>query len=150
MITLGIDPDTQQSGIAIYYDGALIDLRMMSLLQLHDFITDQKPKHPIRGCIENLLANGFLYNRHAMNKGGPAVQVKIALDVGRNQQAQYEIMRLFEYHYLPYQLIKPTANNWANNEALFKKATGWPGRSNPDTRSAAYFGYLMQAAKLCQ
>ena len=43
---------------------------------------------------------------------------------------------------VPYKLHKPQKGNWAKDKARFEKVTGWKGRSNEDTRSAAYFGFL--------
>jgi hypothetical protein len=64
------------------------------------------------------------------------------MSIGRCQQAQLELMRWLDHHRLPYVLHKPQAGNWSDKKALFEKITGWTGRSNEDSRAAAFFGYL--------
>lgn len=66
----------------------------------------------------------------------------ISVGIGRCQQAQAEVMRELDDQDIPYSLHKPTSANWANNKAMFERMTGWKGRSNSETRSAAYFGFV--------
>ena len=64
------------------------------------------------------------------------------MSIGRCQQSQSELMRFLDEYKIKYVLHKPQKNNWAKNKHQFEKVTGWVGRSNEDTRSAAYFGFL--------
>jgi len=140
MITIGVDPDSERHGIAIYIDGKLCYLKSWTLTDAMDYIKDFILLHEIKFSIENVMANQFIYNRN--NQKNLALQGKIGMSVGRCQQAQVELMRLLEYCDVPYVLHKPTKDNWAKDKAKFEKATGWTGRSNEDGRSAAYFGFL--------
>ncbi len=90
--------------------------------------------------IEDVCANNFVYARNS--KGNKSVTSKIAMGIGRCQQAQTELMRWLDYYNIEYVLHKPQKGNWAKNKAQFEKVTGWKGKSNVDTRSAAYFGWL--------
>jgi len=148
MITIGCDPDSDKHGISIYEGGKLTKLLNLQLMDIHDMLehgnytTDLS--QGVVFSIENVLANNFVYGRN--RRQSKAVEAQILRSVGRCQQAQLELQRLLEWHDIPYVLHKPQKGNWADNKAQFEKVTGWKGRSNPDTRSAAYFGYL-QACK---
>ena len=134
---VGIDPDTERHGVATYLDGklhSLMKLNTIELIEKFRFYNDAV------FSIENTLVNKFIYNRNKTRNA--KVDQKIMLNVGRCQQAQIELMRQLEYYGMPYVLNAPQKGNWANNEDQFKKVTGWSKRSNKDTRSAAYFGYL--------
>ncbi len=140
-IIIGIDPDSKAHGVAKYINGELIDLDSCELLQLIPLIGYAKSnKMEIEFHIENVCANNFVYARN--NHGNKSVTSKIAMSVGRCQQSQTELMRLLDYYGVSYVLHKPEKGNWAKNKAQFEKVTGWSGRSNEDTRSAAYFGWL--------
>lgn len=133
---VGVDPDSELHGVAVYENGKLIDLKMMETYDLATYIRD------VGGVasIENVMANQFVYRRN--QKSSRAMQDKIALHIGRCQQAQLELVRLLIKFDCPHVLYKPMRGNWSKNKAQFEKATGWTGRSNADTRSAAFFGFL--------
>jgi hypothetical protein len=135
-IIVGVDPDSKYHGIAIYKNRELTDLKMWQLNDIIDFIE----KNDCIFSIENVLANKFVYARN--NKGNKAVTSKIAMSIGRCQQAQEELTRMLNHHGVPFMLTKPTKKNWAKDKKMFEAITGWTERSNEDTRSAAYFGYL--------
>jgi hypothetical protein len=91
-----------------------------------------------------VLANNCIFPKNLRGVAGDKVKMNIALKVGRCQQAQLELMRDLEYYGIVYMLQKP-ASNWKKGAQVeqFKKVTGWDKRSNEDTRSAAYMGFLM-------
>ena len=90
--------------------------------------------------IENVLQNNFIYTRNT--KASKAAQSKVALSVGRCQQAMTELMRDLDDAGIMYVMHRPQSGNWANNKAEFERVTKWKESSNADTRSAAFFGYL--------
>ena len=144
MIVIGVDPDSDRHGVAIYLNGKLDALEMMDNVELIEHISAKFSL--ILVSIENVMANNFIYTRN--EKASKAEQSKVGLCVGRCQQAQKELMRWLDHYSVPYVLHKPTRGNWAKNKAQFEAVTGWKGRSNVDTRSAAYFGMLaLKAAK---
>lgn len=137
-IVIGIDPDSDRHGAAWYLDGKLENLLLINNIELINMI--HACDVPARLSIEDVMANQFVYarNRH----GSTAAQSKIAMGIGRCQQAQVELMRWLDHYGIPYELHKPQKGNWADNRPQFEKATGWRKQSNADTRSAAYFGFL--------
>lgn len=137
---IGVDPDADRHGIAVYYDHALQALHTLTLPEIIDYLYAH-PNTKFYFAIENVLAQSFVYNRN--NQGNRAYMAKIANNIGRNQQAQLELTRILDHLGVPYLLIKPTAKNWADDKARFVLMTQWQGTSNKDTRSAAYFGYLL-------
>lgn len=143
MIIIGVDPDSKKHGVAIYIDGALSALHKSNNQEL--LINTAVSKHLNRDIlfsIEDICANNFVYSRN--NKGNKSVTSKIAMSIGKCQQAQKELMMWLDYYGVKYVLHKPQKGNWAKNKAQFEKITGWTGRSNEDTRSAAYFGWLQR------
>lgn len=141
MWTIGIDPDSERFGLAAYFGETL---KVCATATITEIICDHLPQWQqfadVKFSIEDVMANQFVYarNRH----GSTANQSKIAMHIGRCQQAQVELMRWLDHYGIPYELHKPQKGNWADNKAQFEKVTGWTGRSNADTRSAAYFGFL--------
>lgn len=136
MNIIGVDPDAEAHGVAIYVDGVLKELCKLQAVALADTAKD----YSAVVSIENVMQNQFVYarNRH----GSKNAQSKIAMHIGRCQQAQVELMRILDVYEIPYFLHKPQKGNWADNKALFERLTGWTGRSNADTRAGAFFGYL--------
>src|SRR5690606_36446662 len=141
MWTIGVDPDSERFGIAAYFAG---NLKVCATATIVEIFTQHLPEWlkfgDVQFSIENVMVNQFVYARN--RKGSTANQSKIAMHIGRCQQAQVALMRWLDHYGIPYVLHKPQKGNWADNKAQFEKVTGWTGRSNPDTRSAVYFGYL--------
>lgn len=141
---IGVDPDSDRHGIAIYQGGSLKELAMWNLPDVIDYLDriktagDQMPIF----SIENVLANNFVYTRNS--RANKAAHAKVALSVGRCQQSQAELMRILDRFGAPYQTVNPTKENtWAKNKSAFERFTGWTRKSNADTRSAAFFGFLL-------
>ena len=139
-ITVGVDPDSDRHGIAIYEGKTLAALNMMNLVELREWLNGYRGMEGrLHFAIENVLAQNFVYQRN--RKSSRAAENKIAVSIGRVQQAQVEVVRELEHRDISYQLINPTGANWAKQKELFEARTGWTGASNADTRSAAYFGW---------
>jgi hypothetical protein len=68
---------------------------------------------------------------------------RMGCNVGMNQTAQIIVEQFCEHFEIPLILAAPSSK-WKSTESIaeFKKVTGWQGRTNADTRSAAYFGFL--------
>lgn len=136
---IGIDPDAKASGVAVYRNGNLLDLRNCTTVELVKIIK-HNPPGGILVSIEDVMANQFVYSRN--QQASKSAQSKVAMHIGRCQQVQIEIMQWLDAMGVRYVLHKPQKGNWAKDKARFEKITGWKGRSNDDTRSAAYFGFL--------
>lgn len=135
MIVIGIDPDANKHGVAVYQDSKLVSLDMLQAIEIVE-----RHQPGIRYSIEDVMANKFVYKRN--RHGSSSAQSKIAMQVGRVQQAQEELVRLLRHHGAEVVLQPPMRGNWAKQRNIFEQATGWKGRSNEDTRSAAFFGWL--------
>ena len=145
MIVIGIDPDAKKHGFAEYHDGKLIDIKSMQLTDILGWINEERPDQEILFSIEDVCSrNSVNADRLKGIKQGNAGAIgrKMALGLGWCQQSQVELMRVLDYFSIRYVLHKPQRGNWAKNKAQFEKVTGWTKRSNEDTRSAAFFGFL--------
>lgn len=129
---IGIDPDAKAHGVAFYSESGLVDLQMLTLPELLKWM---KGTHA--WVIENVSANNATF-RTGKNK---AIQGRLGNNVGKCQQAQIELVRMLE-HFGQEVILKPISSSWKKEKGQFKLITGWTGKSNEDTRSAAYFGYL--------
>ena len=134
---IGVDPDSKAHGLAVYEDGKLVKLQQETLVSMStggwfDGWADL-------WVIEDVKANKFIYARNT-KKG--ALGLSIAQDIGKVKQSQIELERFLDFKSQKVKLIKPQKGNWAKNKKQFEQVTGWAKRSNEDTRSAAFFGYL--------
>ena len=141
IIRIGVDTDTEKHGVAIYHDRKLIDLAMVATLDFDQFVyLGENPAVNLLFIIEDVCINKFIYTRN--KKQSRAVQDTIALSVGKNQQAETELLRYLDRLNMKYKLVPPTRGNWANKTKMFQRLTRWPKSGNIDTRSAAFFGYM--------
>lgn len=142
---IGIDPDSDKHGVAVYQDGELIRLTSMQLLGVKKFIDSLAKMNKIDSLevhIEDVCANNAAFKKRGIKN--PKAGTAVNRGVGKCQQSQIELERLFTYYDIT--VIKhKISKKWKDAEhgkEVFEKVTGWKGRSNEDTRSAAYFGYL--------
>ena len=139
-IVIGVDPDSEAHGLAVYEDRELKGIYNMNLYDIIKTFLDPTYFDNALWAVEDVNTNKFVYGRNTHTS--KAAQSKIAMGIGKCQQAQVELIRMLDVYGMNYKLIKPQRGNWAKNKAQFEKVTGWTGRSNEDTRSAAYFGWL--------
>lgn len=146
-IIIGCDPDSSKSGIAVYRNGKLSELSSLSLIDLYRWFELAKlsSNFEIELHIENVkgVSGIFSQRTNGENKG---VALKMAQHVGMCKQVQTEIERIAE-HFEVKVLHHQVSKMWKKNKSQFEKVTGWTGRSNEDSRSAAWFGYLGLTAK---
>lgn len=142
MIVIGCDPDSKAHGIAIYRDGKLEQLEQWDISAVLTFINGQKDLSNIIFSIENVMKNQMVYARN--RQSSKSAESKIAMHIGRCQQSQVELERVLTHFDVNFVRFPPQKGNWSDTKMkpLFKRLTGWNGMSNPDTRSAAFFGYL--------
>lgn len=138
-LVIGCDPDSAGFPIAIYRDGNLEALEFLTTVHFCELFRDHE-RRPDLFVIENVQANKAIYARNDV--GGRKVAQQIAQRVGMCKQMQTVAVSIAEHYGVQVIPVKPTAANWANDKARFEAATGWTGRSNKDTRSAAYFAWL--------
>lgn len=139
--TIGVDPDSKEHGVAIYIDGELTELVMMDLMALLETLKAiTEDGHQLKVHIENVASNKSYWHNRAASKASFG---KAAADMGLCRQAQIELTRALDFYHIPYQL-HIISRMWKDSagKSQFQRATGWTARSNEDTRSAAYFGYI--------
>lgn len=140
---LGIDPDSQAHGVAIYEDGKLTELHNFQLIELYTLIKNLKQFGKVIVSIEDNNAISAIYAGRFGNKDSQAVKSKKAQHVGMCKQAQIEVERVCESLGVEIVRQKPSKQWKDTNNRQFELVTGWKKRSNEDTRSAAYFGWLL-------
>jgi len=142
-IIIGCDPDSKKHGVAIYQDGKLIDIDCMDTLSLLEYIQNELAHFSdITAHIENVKANNAVFMPPGrMDKKREGEAKARGRTLGMCQQSQTELERLFFYLNIEF-VLHPISKRWKKEKAEFEKATGWKGRSNEDTRSAAYFGFV--------
>ena len=142
-VIIGCDPDSSKSGFSFYINGELCRLECLSLISFYvelESICKQWSDEEVELHIENVKGVGgiFAQRTSGRNKG---VALKMAQHVGMCKQVQTEIERIAER--LSVRVVRHQVSKmWKKDKAQFEKATGWTGRSNEDSRSSAYFGYL--------
>ena len=144
-LTIGCDPDVDGKGFAIYQGGHLKDLLAMPIIYFYEFckqLNADGNSEFVELHIEDLCANKSSAFSHR-RVDPPAVKYKKSEAVGRCKQAQLEVEKIAEHFHIKIVRHK-VSKKWkdAAGRKEFERLTGWTGRSNPDTRSAAYFGYL--------
>jgi hypothetical protein len=145
-VLIGIDPDTDKSGYALYYPGKktiatlqcfdLID--MMETINLNTAVLDVKV-HLEAGW---LIGKGNFSDRNKYGSRG--ANEKIANRVGANNEIGRQLEKFCIRYNIPCMLKKPQGySSWSH--AQFCKYTGWPSKilTNPEKRVAGMmvFGY---------
>ena len=141
-IVIGVDPDSDKHGVAIYVDGNLCDLAGLNRVDLIKRAISYRDK----GCEVLFSIEDVMANQSTWRAGGAvskAVAAKMGHGIGRLYQALHELIRDLDANGFEYKLHK-VSSNWkdAAGKKLFESATGWNSRSNEDTRSASWFGWL--------
>lgn len=136
-IYLGIDPDSDRSGIALWdaREKKLLECKAVNffeVLHLLDVVKDQK------GIA--IIEAGWLNKKSNFHPAqGPSVRENIAKKVGQCEQVGKLLVQYCELHAIRYQTIRPTRNK-KQNDFIFQQ-TQWPGRSNQEMRDAAALVY---------
>tara|TARA_R110002020_G_scaffold474694_1_gene706768 strand:- start:83 stop:541 length:459 start_codon:yes stop_codon:yes gene_type:complete len=145
-IVIGIDPDSDKHGVAIYKDGVLHDLLMNDLMSLMDTLTCNQRSIDFESSIVVHIENVCGNNTSSFNQSSKfnrGVNSKISEKVGMCKQAQKEVEKLCKH--LGIEVVHHrVSKQWKSgpSKSVFKSVTGWTGKSNEDSRSAAYFGWL--------
>lgn len=142
---IGIDPDSTGNGVALYKNGKLIMLKNLCAAALTILCVDltASNENKVRIHIEDVMSNSAVFKSRFNQKEKLESKLMKAQNVGMCKQAQREVEQmaaLLEIKVFKYQ-ISP---RWKSQQekTMFTRATGWKGKSNEDTRSAAYFGFL--------
>lgn len=140
-LIIGCDPDSDKSGFSFYVDGNLERLECLSLISFYIELKSLAEQfNDIELHIENVEGKKAVWHNR---KGSQAAYGMTCQRVGQCKQVQTEIERIAELFNI--KVVKHAVSSaWkdATGKTEFEKVTGWPGRSNEDARSAAYFGFL--------
>ena len=128
-ILIGIDPDTEKSGVAIKHD--VLELYNFNFFQLYDFLYNFKDKN-IKVYIECGFLNGG--NRHKVFGGSLSLNSKIGERIGANHEIAKKICEMCEYLKIEFIQVRPTKAKC--NSDYFKKITGYKKRTNQEQRDA--------------
>ena len=131
---IGIDPDTDKSGIA-FINGAHLELNNLNFFELFDYLKAQQLAFP---DLVVYVECGFLNssNWHKSAGKSAAFNAKIGERTGANFETAKKIVEMCEYLKIPHQKIKPTRTKSTNE--YFKAATGYQGRTNQEQRDAFF------------
>lgn len=143
-VVIGIDPDSQAHGIAVY-DGGVLTIcgRATTIEIVEKHIKPYRLKEAqVLFAIEDVLANKSIYSRN--DQDNKKKQGAVGQSIGKCKQAQIELVRWLDHYKMPYKLFPPQKGNWGatKNKPQFEAVTGWKKSSNADGRSAAFFGFL--------
>tara|TARA_R110000765_G_scaffold85189_1_gene164384 strand:+ start:678 stop:1145 length:468 start_codon:yes stop_codon:yes gene_type:complete len=142
VIIIGIDPDSSKHGIAIYEDFKLTRLESWQLMDLYFYLKSIPSGNTVECHIENVCGNNATFAKSFVKNARS--QTTISRSLGMCQQAQAELERAIEKAGVKFYQHK-ISKNWKDTKTgnkILKDHFHWSGRSNEDTRSAAYFGYL--------
>lgn len=122
---IGIDPDNKKHGVAIYENGKLVRLEMLDLVGLIKILQSIAVD---KWVVEDVTKNNFIYNRnyqHGKNKASEvALNAKISRNVGMNQQAMVELVRVLKAYGQNVRLVPPAKDNWSKDKPRFQRLTG--------------------------
>jgi len=148
MIIIGIDPDSSANGVAVYRNGSLVELLSLNTFQLITFIACCLSESDVVVHIEDVFGISAAFTARDKKKS-LAVKLKMAQHIGMCKQAQIEVERICEAYEV--KVVKHKVSKmWKDADSgkkQFESITGWKGQSNPDKRSAAYFGWLGVTSK---
>ncbi len=134
MKIIGIDPDMRKPGVCILHDGVIFDLVSMTTAYLLASI----PGYIANGyvfAVENVNEVKGIYTRN--QKGGAAVQSKIAQNVGMVKAAGTILIDYIEYSCGKVILVPVGVGKQVkSNPKLFGKLTGHKKTTNEDMRDA--------------
>ena len=131
-VLIGIDPDVDKSGIAIFFSKDNFQLKNLRFFELYDLLDRLK-----ESTLEIYIEAGWLNksNWHAVVNGSSNINAQIGQRTGANHEAGKKIVEMCEYLGLKYNLIKPTKKKV--DSIIFNKITNYKGRTNQEQRDAA-------------
>ena len=144
---IGIDPDVKKSGIACFKDGKLIDLDNQTLIQFIAYCRglSEEDNSNVTFVVEDGNLISSVYKNYEYDRGrkrSKGEYNKIVQSVGANKQRATDLIAIAEHYGIKVVRQKPRKGNWSDKKPMFQKWTGWTKQSNPETRSASFFGYF--------
>jgi hypothetical protein len=143
-IFIGIDPDVDKSGVAIWYKNQkkieLFNKSFFHLFDLLNFLKEQCPNSQITLIIEAGWLNKSNWHKGYMKDGkfvknSEQTNENISKKTGANHEVGKKICEMAEYLKLNYTLIRPRTKKV--NADMFGKITNVKTRTNQEQRDAA-------------
>ena len=142
-IWIGIDPDTDKNGVAIWYkDSKELVLKNLSFFELFSLLSELKTAFDIQVIVDaGWLNKKTNFRQKFLNKKtgqyeehSIGVKEKMAGHTFANHETGKKIVEMCEFLSLAVSLNKPTRSK--SNAERFKAVTGYVGRTNQETRDA--------------
>lgn len=132
MIYIGIDPDCDKSGVAVWNSkNKALQLYNLTFFQLYDSLKEIEKWIDVKVKIEAGFLNKKSNYHYSVNN---FTAQKIALKVGANHETARKIGEMCEYLELKYEFVCPKSSKV--DSKYFEKLTGFK-RSNQEQRDAA-------------
>lgn len=138
---IGIDPDVDKSGFAIWLpeQKCFEQITTLTFYEILEYFSINAETIAYVIVEAGWLNKG---NRHIHAKTTPRVAAKTGENTGRNFQRGIDIAEAAAFCKIPCRLAKPTIkNSWKNSEEIFQKMTGVKG-GNPEKRDAAMLVFM--------
>ncbi|WP_313515611.1 hypothetical protein [Sphingobacterium sp.] len=138
-LIIGIDPDVDNNGIAIYQrENKKLELYALSFFQLFDLLALKKEL-----IKEVIVEASWLIKKSNFHNETKGVRVssKIGSKTGANHEVGRKIIEMCEYLKIPCQGIKPLKKRWKGRDGKisheeFFKLTGFSSSTNQEKRDA--------------
>lgn len=147
MKIIGIDPDTKLSGVAEYEpETKHFHVQKMSFFQLYEYLKESRERIALVR-----VEGGWLHgksNFHYVRGQSREAAERIAKNVGANHEAGRKICEMCEYLGIAYEVVKPLGTK-AIEHFIFKRMTGFRGRTNQEMRDSGMlvYGYTIKKIK---
>lgn len=143
MLIIGIDPDTEKSGVSVVQDGVVTDLLSRSFFELQSNIIEwiEAGAH---FALEDVESNKPTFNRGTNHRAN----TRISQNVGQVKMVARLIKQWLELNQAQFTLVRPlsgSAKLCKKDAQRFNQYTGWQGSSNADTRDAAMLALSLHA-----
>lgn len=143
-ITIGIDPDIDKSGVAMYSKEAGLTISSLSLWDIFPMIQQVYADGLLRYvCIE-------AGHKEKKSNWHAAPSAAVAQSIGRKVGLNNAIGRLLEdfcvEHGIPHELVPPSGYSKIDAKR-FEAITSYKGRSNADTRAAGMIAFTYGTRK---
>ena len=142
-IDIGVDPDSNAHGVAVYQDAQLSQVLCLPTIKIIGLRQPMPESNHVTWHIEDVMKRDIVFGQKLTPNA--MVNMKIAHGIGRCSQSQLELENLLKYFFPNDHIIHyGISDKWKDKDGKkeFKTLTGWTKRSNEDSRSAAYFGFL--------
>lgn len=131
---IGIDPDVQKSGFAVWYKKQFLELDCYDLPDLFEQLKYYNDQYQVKVRLEaGWLAKGLNWHNGGLGSANA---------VGRNHEIGRQIEKYCIKEKIPYELVKPLGYSKYTHDQ-FCKYTGWSKKTktNPETRVAGLLVY---------